>query len=128
MLGEGMAVVNDTFRSTLRFIDLESGTLVRSISVRAFGRSQWLLVRSMFETAARVIGSLGRSANPQVARPLFLRGLAVHKGKALIGLSPATIMQIDLESGKLEDSFQYSSDVRVCVHGLAIDTASTSDG
>ena len=120
MLGDGLAAVNDTFRTTIRIIDLNEGKLVRSISVRAFPRSQWILARGMLGTAGRVLRTLGRSASPQVARPLFLRGLAIHGGDAFVGLSPATIMQIDLRSGRLKDYFEYSSDVRVCVHGLAI--------
>lgn len=120
MLGDGRAVVNDTYRATLRIIDLEREQLIRSISIRAFPRVQWLLARSLLGTAWRIGRTLGRSAGPQVARPLFLRGLAIHGGDAFVGLSPATILRIDLDSGRLKDCFEYSSDVRVCVHGLAI--------
>lgn len=120
MLGDGKVVVNDTYRSTLRIIDLEQGQLIRSINIRKFPRVQWLLARSMLGTAVRIARTLGQSANSQVARPLFLRGLAIHEGDAFVGVSPASILQIDLESGRLKDCFEYSSDVRVCVHGLAI--------
>ena len=126
MLGDGRAVVNDTYRATLRIINLAGGALIRSISIRAFPRVQWLLARSMLGTALRIGRTLGRSANSQVARPLFLRGLAIHDGDAFVGLSPATILRIDLESGRLKDWFEYSSDVRVCVHGLAVGPAPSS--
>ncbi len=127
MLGDGRAVVNDTYRATLRIIDLEQGQLLRSISIRAFPRVQWLLARSMLGTALRIARSFGRSASPQVARPLFLRGLAIHGNDAFVGISPATILQIDLESGRLKDWFEYSSDVRVCVHGLAVAPESSNE-
>ena len=120
MLGDGLAAVNDTFRATLRIIDLRQGKLVRSIDVRKYPRVQYLLARGGLSTAIRVIRTLGRAAGPQVARPLFLRGLAIHDGDAFLGLSPATILRIDLENGRLKDSFELSSDVRVCVHGLVV--------
>jgi len=120
MLDDGLVAVNDTFRTTLRIIDLRRGTLVRSISIRAYPRSQLILARALLGSVGRIVGSMGRSASPLVARPLFLRGLAIHGSDAFVGLSPATIMQVDLDTGKLKDYFQYSTDVRVCVHGLAI--------
>ena len=52
-------------------------------------------------------------------RALWLRGLSVvEENVVLIGFSPATIAEINIETGKLLDLFQYSKDVAVCVHGL----------
>ena len=52
-------------------------------------------------------------------RALFIRGLSpIDQNRILVGISPATIIEIDLESGKVLDLFQYSQDVAVCVHGL----------
>ena len=52
-------------------------------------------------------------------RVLFIRGLSpIDQSRILVGFSPATIVEIDLETGRLLDLFQYSQDVAVCVHGL----------
>ncbi len=126
--GDGRAIVNDTFRAVIRFIDLEQGRLIRTINVRDFARVRWLQARTRLGTGASILrhasrlGSrrLHRPAYRQIARPLLLRGLAVRDGQAFVGLSPATILEIDLDRGRLVDWFRYATDVRVAVHGLAV--------
>ena len=55
-------------------------------------------------------------------RSLFLRGLwPIDERRVLVGFSPATIVELDLEDETLKSLFQYSEDVRVCVHGLYSD-------
>ena len=55
------------------------------------------------------------------ARPLFLRGLAMHDNLIFAGFSPATIVCVDKASGEVLDYYFHSTDVRVCVHGLTVD-------
>ncbi len=54
------------------------------------------------------------------ARPVFARGLWRHGPHLFAGLSPATILRIDLASGRLVDHWVHSTDVRCCVHGIAV--------
>ncbi|NUO08077.1 MAG: hypothetical protein HUU08_05245 [Candidatus Brocadia sp.] len=50
---------------------------------------------------------------------LFVRGLTpIDDKRILVGFSPATIAEIELDSGRLLDIYQYSTDIAVCVHGL----------
>ena len=59
------------------------------------------------------------SHSPKIAKTLFVRGLCpIEPNKVLIGFSPATIAEIDIEKDRLEDIFQYSTDAAVCIHGL----------
>jgi hypothetical protein len=113
---DGLAFVNDTYRTTLKVIDLNTGRLVRSVSLRRLGAVQWILAKTVARTIAKLPGK-GRS---HIARPLFLRGLAISGSKAWLGFSPATIVCIDWEQGKLLDVYRHSDDVRVCVHGLEL--------
>jgi hypothetical protein len=55
-----------------------------------------------------------------VAKPCFVRGLDYFDGSLFVGISPATILEIDYETGELLDYFKYANDVRVAVHGLKI--------
>ena len=54
------------------------------------------------------------------SRPVFVRGLCLTpRGTILVGISPATILEIDWTTEKLVSSFTYSKNVNEAVHGLA---------
>ena len=125
---DGLAFVNDTYRATLKIIDLGQGRLVKSVPLRRFGAVQWILAKTVVRTMAKVGTLLTGRARSHIARPLFLRGLAVSGSRAWLGFSPATIVCIDWEEGRLLELYQHSTDVRVCVHGLALAEASAAAG
>jgi hypothetical protein len=54
------------------------------------------------------------------ALPLFVRGLAAVGDMLFVGFSPATIALFHRPTGDLLDLHQFTSDVRVCVHGLEV--------
>lgn len=120
----GVVWINDTHRATIRQYDLASGKELRSINLRRQKHINGLLFRS----ALRVIRETGlRFFDPKrkaTARPLYLRGLTIHKDLIFAGFSPATIVCLDKHSGEVLDYYFHTSDVRVCVHGLAVDPAS----
>ena len=49
-----------------------------------------------------------------------LRGMDRVGDRLFLGLSPAAVVCLDLRSRDLVDTFRYSRDVRVCVHGLKV--------
>ena len=114
----GTALTNDTYGRAVCVFDLARGHRVRRIDLT---RYEWVraLIRPHVPSywrgeAARKVGWKEDS----IARPLFARGL-VRYGKSLfVGVSPASILQIDWTTGALVDAYCYSTDVRVCVHGL----------
>jgi len=117
---DGRAVVNDSFGKAIRIYDLDAGDLRRTLDLTDY---EWVraLIRSEIpaywgKEALRKIGLLESS----VAKPLFVRGLVRREDTLFVGVSPAAILQIDLATGALVDAYQYSSDVHVCVHGLAL--------
>jgi hypothetical protein len=117
----GVVYINDTHRTVVRQYDLESGKEIRAINIKKMRGIKPLLLR----TAARAIKETGVSLFGRrakaTARPLYLRGLAIHPDYIFAGFSPATIVCIDKVTGKLEDFYFHSSDMRVCIHGLACD-------
>jgi len=53
-------------------------------------------------------------------KSIFVRGLElINDGRVLVGVSPASILEIDLHAKKLLDFYRYSSDVGDAVHGLS---------
>lgn len=124
----GVAWVNDTRRTVVRQYDLHSGKQLREYDIRKMKGIKPLLLR----TTARALRETGVNffsrKRKATARPLYLRGLALHGDYIFAGFSPATIFCIDRVSGKLEDAYFHSDDARDCIHGLALagkDSAST---
>jgi hypothetical protein len=115
---DGLAVVNDTLGATVRVYDLAAGRLVRAINLRDFAWVRALESRTREGLIMRAARRIAR--RPASARPLFVRGLVLDGARAFIGLSPASIVCLDWRRGVVLDTFQYSDDVRCCVHGLAL--------
>lgn len=115
---EDRVLVNDTRGKRVLVFD-RTGRLARTIDLLGFPEVARLnrqhRLRYVFERVARrVFGTR------VVARPIFVRGLFhLGAGRILVGFSPATLAEIDVESGELVDLFQYSRDVRICPHGIA---------
>lgn len=108
-----LALAADTRRARVLTIDLDAGHVVASLDLREFK-----VVRDLESKASGdVRGDRPPSA---VARALFVRGLTVHGSSMFIGMSPATILEIDRDSGALVTHVQLARDPRVCVHGLAV--------
>jgi len=114
----GVVYVNDTHRTVVRQYDLASGKEIRAIHIRKMPGINWLFVKSI-SRAIREMGTTFFSRNRKAtARPFYLRGLDVTDKYIFAGFSPATIVCIDKESGKLVDLYSHSKDMRDCIHGL----------
>lgn len=116
----GVATVNDTRRTVIRQYDLASGREVRAIDLRRTPGVKPLLLRSTLRALKELGPAFFRSQRKATARPLYLRGLAMNDRFIFAGFSPATIVQIDKQTGAWVDSYFHSDDARVCIHGLAI--------
>jgi hypothetical protein len=116
----GVAWINDTRRTVVRSYDLASGRPLEAFDIRKMPGIKALLLRS----AARAIRQSGMAffskKRKATARPLYLRGLALHDDFIFAGFSPATIFCIDKRNGKLVDAWFHSDDMRDCIHGLAV--------
>jgi hypothetical protein len=53
-------------------------------------------------------------------RPLFARGLDIAGDSMFVGLSPASIIELDITSGRFVAGFRYGNEVGMCVHGLKV--------
>ena len=116
----GRMYVNQTLHQCVRIFDCSSGESIEHLDlntspeIRGLRRRFW----PPYQTK-RMLSRIGFNL-AHFGRPLFLRGLARFEDRLLVGMSPAAIAEVDLESGQVCDFFQYSSNVNVCIHGLSI--------
>jgi hypothetical protein len=119
----GLALVNDTSKRHVYGFDLKSGRRVSEIDLMEFAPVARL---ARFRDPVRDLKlSLHKRGWLAVAppKPIFVRGLARHGGSLFVGLSPATILEIDESSGRLLDHFTFDRRVHACIHGIAVDAA-----
>jgi hypothetical protein len=128
---DGSIVVNNTVNRRVELfaadgtqtqsIDLTRFDVVRSVLSRnrVLRTKAWLarhgrpfsLWNSLFRTAAST-------------RPVFVRGLAeTLSGSLLVGISPASILELDTSTETIVSHFSYSDNCRVCVHGIALESS-----
>ncbi len=119
-LDDGTVLTSGTTRGSVLRWDLDRG-VVRS-SVRLLS-SAWVRRHERRHRIAHAIGRLAQLsglAHGQVAHPLFVRGVAGNEGSLFVGISPAAILELDSATGRVVDAFAYSTDVRTCIHGIAL--------
>jgi hypothetical protein len=119
---DGMAFANLTAKHGIGIYDLQGRRVRGLIDVMRFDWVRELVRKGVLaRVRRRVARKLGiRRVDGRVARPLFMRGMALADGSLFVGTSPASILHIDWERGELIDAFNYSPDVRVAVHGLKV--------
>jgi hypothetical protein len=117
---DGTAVVNDSLHATVRVFDLEAGRQIDAIDLKTFDWVRRLRRIGLLDLARRMLRDPRLLRQRLAARPLFLRGMDRVGDRLFLGLSPAAVVCLDLRSRDLVDTFRYSRDVRVCVHGLKV--------
>lgn len=123
----GHLLVNDSHQMGVCVLD-GSGKVLTRIDLSQFPVVRRLLWRSTYTRVKQWLRSHGRPhkvfrrlfGRPVTVKPIYVRGLCeTPRGTILVGISPASILEIDWRSGRLLESFTFSTDLRVCVHGLA---------
>ncbi|MCK5057607.1 MAG: hypothetical protein KAT34_13175 [Candidatus Aminicenantes bacterium] len=98
-------ILCSSFNKCILFYDIKSGQLVKKIDLLDF----------------KEVADLHKKHPDQpYNKSIFVRGLElIDKNRFLVGISPASILEIDISREKLLDFYQYSADVGDAVHGLA---------
>jgi len=117
---DGTAVVNDSLHATVRVFDLESARQIDALDLKRLDWVRRLRRIGIFDLVRRAMRKPSLLARRLAARPLFLRGMDRVGDRLYLGLSPAAVVCVDLRSRELVDAFRYSSDLRVCIHGLSV--------
>ncbi len=119
-LDNNLAIINNTNKRTIQFYDFRQKKLIREIIITDFPEVNQLVSYSqrMNYYFRGVRNRLGLKYLPNPL-PFFVRGLELVGKSLFVGTSPASILKIDLETGKLMDFFPYSQDISVCIHGIS---------
>ena len=119
-LEDGTVMVNNTSHCNIRAYNLRTGKLKNVINLTDFNMVKSLIHKHKRGYLAKGLLKILLLHKISVPRPVFVRGLDRLDGLLFVGISPASILCIDLQSGELVDSFSYSDDVSVCIHGLRV--------
>jgi len=114
-------VVNSTYGRSIRIYDLLSGVLVNEINLMDYPNVR-RLVSPLQETMYVLRGIWNRLGKYKTLNPLpyFVRGLDIYGGHLFVGISPATILEFDMETKRLESMYSYSRDLASCIHGIKV--------
>ncbi|MBI3853516.1 MAG: hypothetical protein HY298_24985 [Verrucomicrobia bacterium] len=112
-------LLNDSHHHVVVVFDLHTGHVKRRINLADFPE----VARLKHLRGCRDIGWRARLQNfvmrQRVARPLFTRGMCLlDASRILVGVSPATVLEIDYKQGRLLDLCQLSNSANECIHGL----------
>ncbi len=130
LVADDHILVNNTLGRAVHVYD-RAGRLAARIDLTAFAPVRRILRRHGLARAGCWLARHGRPSRVfrrvfervVIARPVFVRGLcATARGTVLVGISPATILEIDWRRHALVDRFSFSSDRHVCVHGLVCES------
>jgi len=117
----GLALVNDTSKRHVYGFDLARGERIFEVDLMKMPVVAGLArVRDRVRRVKLALHQRGwlRLAPP---KPIFVRGLARHAGRLFVGLSPATILEIEEATGRLLDHYTFDRRVSACIHGIAVD-------
>ncbi|MBD2039818.1 hypothetical protein [Microcoleus sp. FACHB-672] len=93
-------IINDTGNQGIRIYELSSGKRSMILSTAKDGK---------------------RGLSDQFAKAGWQRGLAHVKDSVyLVGTSPATVFEVDIDKGLLGQICQIDTDIKHCIHGLTI--------
>ncbi len=114
LIGAHSAIINNegnnvyicgSFSSSILIYDLNLGKLVDKIDLLQFD-----IVKKF----------AAQYPDQPFNKTIFVRGLDIlDKSRVLVGISPASILEVDIKEKKLLSHYQYSTDVGDAIHGLA---------
>lgn len=117
---DGMAVVNNTFKRSVHIYNLHTREMERTINLTSIGLVRRLMIKHDPSYLLKAVLKEAVLHKISAPRPIFVRGLDRYENLLFVGISPATILCLDWKSGALVDSYHYSNDVSVCIHGLKV--------
>jgi hypothetical protein len=117
---DGVIFINDTRNQGVHVYE-KDGKLIKRINLLPFhpiGKKVPMYKKS---APLRVFLENKKIIKYGTVMPFFVRGLDLEGDHLFIGISPAAILCLDWRTERLIDCFNYSSDVRMAVHGLKVE-------
>jgi len=119
ILDDGMIFINDTCNQGVNLYNMK-GNLVKRIDLLPFHHASKAV--KQYKRLAGVRGFMeNRGLIQQSAvMPFYVRGMDIQEENIFIGISPAAVLCVNWQSGKLVDVYNYSDDIRIAMHGLKL--------
>jgi len=112
-------VLNDSHHHIVVVFDLRTGAVKRRIDLAGFAPLAKLATVRACRDVTWSLRFKNFFTRQRIARPLFTRGMCRLDGsRILVGISPATVVELDYKQGRLLDFCQLSHSANECVHGL----------
>lgn len=116
---DGEFLFNDSHHHTVVVLDLATGHVKRRINLVEFEPVRKLAAASTLKNVPAWVRLRNFIIRKRMTRPLFTRGMCRLDGeRILVGISPASVLEVDYKAGKLLDMFTLSTSANECVHGL----------
>jgi len=117
---DGELLINDSHHHTIVVLDLGTGQVKKRINLIEFPIVEKLVEASTLKDVPAWVQFRNFVMRKRMTRPLFTRGLCrLDDSRILVGVSPASVLEVDYKQGKLLDRFTLSTSANECVHGLA---------
>jgi hypothetical protein len=116
---DGEMVINDSHNHAVVVLDLNSGRVKRRIDLAGFAAVAELMKLTQCRDISWRVRLENFVRHQRVARPLFTRGMCrLDESRLLVGVSPATVLELDYKQERLLSMCQLSHSANECVHGL----------
>ncbi len=120
VLEDGTAFINGTRGHCVHIYDLAERAHRQTIDLMTFS---WVRdLTRWYDRIAPLTRGFSRLGIRQlkISLPRFVRGLDLDGDRLFVGMSPASILCLDWRRGELVEAFNYSRDIRACIHGLKV--------
>ncbi len=116
---DGKFLLNDSHHHTIVIVDLGTGQATRRINLVEFPEVSALAATTQIKGVSWGVRVKNFLIRKRMTRPLFTRGMCLlDDSRLLVGVSPATVLEIDYKQGRLLGLMQLSDSANECVHGL----------
>lgn len=118
---ENLIAVNDTRRQAVLLYDAESLKFNQAIYLNQLkGCPSWIRWTQRANAISTKLRALLKQGSPG-ATPLFQRGLTYADGSLFVGLSPATVIELDWKVNQVKQVLRISKEVSETVYGIYTD-------
>ncbi len=116
---DGELLLNNSHDHMLIVFDMHTGEIRRQIDLASFSQVAPLLRARQYQNVSWPSRLKQFLLRKRLSRPLFTRGMCLlDDTRVMVGVSPASVLEVDYKRGRLIDLMQCSEAVNECVHGL----------
>lgn len=116
---DGLIFIADTRNQGINIYGM-NGKLAKRINLLPFHKARRKAIWNKVANPLRKLASRVGLTQQKIVTPFHVRGLDIQSELLYCGISPAAILCLNWKTGKLVDTFDYTDDVRIAIHGLKL--------